>query len=111
MFTSKGERKALLRHMEQIKAPKKRDGLYRLIAFDVPEKMRAARDAMRQKLYEFECTKIQKSLYLTPYVCEKEIGEIADILKLQNHVNVFVLKSQPSLRSLSRSWKRTEVKK
>ena len=94
-LTDKGEEKALMRHLEHIVPPKKRDGFSRLIAFDIPEKMRSARDVMRQKLYDFECTKIQKSLYMSPYICEEEITEIARILKLQQHIRVFII-SPPS---------------
>lgn len=94
LFTEKGEEKALLRSMGRIEPPKKRDGYSRLIAFDIPEKMRSARDAMRQKLYDFECIKIQKSLYLSQYVCEREIEEVARILKLKNHIQVFVIRSR-----------------
>ena len=108
-LTDKGEQRALLRSIEQIAPPKKRDGFHRLIAFDIPETMRSARDMMRQKLYEFECSKVQKSLYLTSYVCEEEIGEIVRILNLQRHVQIFVLKSSPQLRNLSRSTKKYEV--
>ena len=109
-FTKKGEERAFIRHAEQVVLKRKRDGFYRLIAFDVPEKRRFARDLMRAKLYEFECKKVQKSLYLTPYACEEEIEEIASILKMQSNVHVFVLKFLPQLRSLPRSWPRTEVK-
>lgn len=109
-LTDKGEQRALLRSINGVAPPKKRDGYYRLIAFDIPEDMRSARDMMRSKLYEFKCSKIQKSLYLTPYVCEGEIEEIGRILNVQRHIQVFVLKSLPQLRNLSRSTKRTEVK-
>lgn len=94
ILTDAGEEKALLRSMEKVEPPKKKDGFSRLIAFDVPEHMRSSRDAMRQKLYEFECMKVQKSLYLTPYVCEKEIEEIARILHLERYIQVFVIQNR-----------------
>ncbi len=90
-FTDVGEEKALLRSLKHIDPPKKRDGYSRLIAFDVPEQQRTARDILRKKLYEFQCIKVQKSLYMTPFVCEEELEKMAMILKLQKHLQIFVI--------------------
>lgn len=87
----KGKLKAQIRHIEQITLPKKHDGEYRLIAFDIPETMRHARDIIRSKLKAFQCTKIQKSLYMTPYICEKEIEEVCNILRINRYVTVLRL--------------------
>ena len=67
---------------------KKTDGSSRLIIFDIPEQRRDARDMLRRKLKEFECRQLQKSVYITPYVCEDEIGEIARILNVAPHIHV-----------------------
>lgn len=67
------------------------DGYKRLIIFDIPERQRSARDILRRKLKEFECVVIQRSVYLTPYQCEKEIEEVARILHVDRHVSIFKL--------------------
>ena len=90
-FTSKGKEKAIVRKLSSIQLQKRRDGHSRIIAFDIPEKMRRARDIIRGKLKEFECVKIQKSLYQTPYVCEREIREVSSILKIEQYVYVLKL--------------------
>ena len=90
-ITKKGIKKASTRFIENITLSKVKDGYPRLIAFDIPEKMRHARDVIRLKLKEFECVKIQKSLYQTPYVCEKEIDEICQILNIKKFVHVLKL--------------------
>lgn len=90
-LTSKGLLKGLQRQLELLELKKISDGKSRLIAFDIPEKLRHARDVMRGKLKEFECVKVQKSLYLTPYVCEKEIDELVRILEIKPYVSVIVI--------------------
>src|SRR3989344_4682328 len=87
-LTSKGKKKTALRTLEKISLSKRSDGFRRLIAFDIPEKMRHARDVLRSKLKAFECDKIQKSLYVTPYICEQEIQEISRILHIERYVTV-----------------------
>lgn len=67
---------------------KKRDGYRRLIIFDVPEQRRDARDMLRAKLKEFECQQLQKSVYITPYVCEDEIREVAKILSIGSYIHI-----------------------
>mgnify|MGYP001585405636 CR=1 FL=1 len=73
---------------------KKQDGYQRIIVFDIPERQRRARDAIRLKLKEFECIQLQRSVYITPYVCEKEIRAIATLLKIDHCIHI--LKIMPS---------------
>ena len=87
-LTSKGKKKGRMRSLETILLSKVTDGAHRLIAFDIPEKMRYARDIIRSKLKAFECQQLQKSLYLTPYACEEEIREISRILGIERYVSV-----------------------
>lgn len=67
---------------------KKTDGHARLIIFDIPEKLRSARNILRHKLKEFECKHLQRSVYITPYVCENELGEVCRILNIVRHVRI-----------------------
>lgn len=67
---------------------KKTDEYKRLIIFDIPERRRDVRDVLRRKLKEFECRALQRSVYITPYVCENEIHEIARILNAEQYIHV-----------------------
>ena len=67
---------------------KRMDRYQRLIIFDIPEERRDARNILRRKLKEFECKLLQKSVYLTPYICEQEINEIARILNIESYVHL-----------------------
>lgn len=76
---------------------KKRDGFWRLVIFDIPEKEKRKRELLRQKLKEFDFYMIQKSVFVSPYICEKEIEQLCDILNLRNGVCVVVVKDLGSL--------------
>lgn len=71
---------------------KKKDGLWRVVIFDVPEEQRTKRDLLRQKLKEFDFQMMQKSVLVSPYVCEKEIKELCKILNLNNEVCIILAK-------------------
>ena len=105
-LTDKGLLKGLHRQLNKLVLRKVRDGKSRLIAFDIPEKMRHARDIMRGKLKDFECIKVQKSLYLTPYVCEGEIDELVRILDIKQYVHVVIIERIIHFPLLQRSSKK-----
>lgn len=71
---------------------KKKDGFWRLVIFDIPEKQKTKRELLRQKLKEFDFYMIQKSVFVSPYKCEKEIQVLCNILGLDNEVCVIVAK-------------------
>ena len=64
------------------------DGYRRIIVFDIPEKYKTERDILRGKLREFECEPLQKSVYITPYICEDEIYQIAKALGIGTYVSI-----------------------
>lgn len=58
----------------KIEKPNKWDKKWRIIIFDIPEgQRRIARDALRNKLKKLGFYLIQKSVWVYPYPCEKEI--------------------------------------
>ena len=88
-LTDNGKRKLDFKRLEQLQwDSKSRDKYYRLIMFDIPEERRVVRDILRQKLYEFECYQIQKSVYITPYRCEEVMVELIRLLNVKKHVHV-----------------------
>jgi len=72
---------------------KKKDGLWRIVIFDIPEKQRVRRDLLRQKLKEFDFKMIQKSVFASPYICEKEISELCKILGFKKEVSILTTKT------------------
>ncbi len=85
-ITEKGKKRLLKYDIDdmEIKRPKKWDQKWRIIAFDVPEKQKNAREALRHKLVDLDFYPLQKSLFVYPFPCQNEIDFIAEIFQIQN---------------------------
>ena len=79
-ITEKGKKRFLSYNFETmtILSPKKWDGKWRIVGFDIPEKKKAAREALRKKIRELGFMTLQKSLFVLPYDCKKEIEFIGE---------------------------------
>lgn len=73
----------------EIKKPKIWDGKWRIISFDIPEKQKTAREALRMKLKDFDFYHLQKSLFACPFPCRDEIDFVSEIFKIQKHITYF----------------------
>ncbi len=94
IITEKGYKYINFARLEELKIEnKKRDGLWRIIIFDIPEEKRAARELLRDKLVELNCYQLQKSVYVTCYACEKELNELSKLLGVNQHVCLIIAKS------------------
>lgn len=69
------------------------DGCWRLVIFDIPEDKKAVREALRAKLRHFGFYPLQKSVFVYPYACEKEIGDLADFFELGDNIETLLVKS------------------
>lgn len=65
--------------------PKVWDKKWRIVIFDIPEKEKKAREALRQKLKGIGLIKLQDSIWVTPYPCEDEIAFIKSIFNLSDY--------------------------
>lgn len=68
-----------------IERPKMWDKRWRLVIFDIPEDKKLAREALRQKLKDLGLIKLQDSIWVTPFSCEKEIGLIKSVFSLSDY--------------------------
>jgi len=95
VLLKKGKEVALRYNLDdiQLQKPKKWDGAWRMIMFDIPHNLKAARDALREKLQQLGCYRIQKSVFITPYPCEKEVDFIALIFEVRDYVLLFYVGS------------------
>lgn len=66
------------------------DKKWRIIIFDIPERTRSARDIFRDKLCEWNCYKIQNSVFVTPYNCENELNQLIRTLNINNCVHILL---------------------
>ena len=52
-----------------------RDGVWKLVIFDIPEKHKYVRTVLRAKLKQLHFKKWQNSIWVSPYALDKEIEE------------------------------------
>ena len=93
-LTKKGKLRAINIQLDNIKNKKEKwDGKWRMVAFDVPEKHKRERDALRHRLRNIGFRELQKSIFVTPVDCEKEMTAFIDFFKFQRYVRFAVLES------------------
>ena|SRR3989344_1103905 len=94
-ITEKGKRLLLaydLEHMN-IPVPKRWDCLWRVVLFDIPETKRRARGELNFRLRDIGFEPLQKSAFVFPYECEKEIKFISEYFGVQKQVKYLVVRS------------------
>lgn len=95
VLTKEGQKKALRFKLDEmkIKKPAKWDGQWRIVIFDIPEKFKKAREALRIKLKELGFLELQKSVFIFPYECEDEINFIMEVFQIRSFVRLICAKS------------------
>ncbi|MBI3306112.1 hypothetical protein HYZ82_03250 [Candidatus Nomurabacteria bacterium] len=94
-ITKKGETKLRAFDIElmKISKPKKWDGKWRLVMFDIPIRFTKGREALRYHLKDLNFFQFQKSAWIYPYACEDEIIFIADFFGVGKHVDILTVDS------------------
>jgi CRISPR-associated endonuclease Cas2 len=91
VLSAKGKIKTLSFQFEKIRLERKNwDGKWRLVVFDIPEKLKRARDALREKLKELGFYEFQKSVFVFPYESEDEIDFIIEFFELRQYVRTIL---------------------
>jgi len=90
-FTEEGKKIVLRYQFEKmvIPKPKKWDGKWRGVVFDIPEKKRRARNVLRNKLKTLDFYQLQKSVFIHPYECEREIQLIVKVFEIEPYIFFF----------------------
>ncbi|KKP33135.1 MAG: hypothetical protein A2360_00490 [Candidatus Staskawiczbacteria bacterium RIFOXYB1_FULL_32_11] len=85
-LTEKGKKKAGWLKVDDLKInkPKKWDGKWRILSFDIVELKRSYREALRGKLIGMGFKLFQKSAWIIPYECNKEIKILKDFFGLND---------------------------
>lgn len=88
VLTKEGQKKALQFKFEEmeIKKPEKWDKKWRIVIFDIPEKKKKAREALRGKLKNLGFQELQKSVFIYPFECEEEIDFIVEVFQVRPYV-------------------------
>lgn len=89
-LTTKGRKRLLELSLDTIKIRKseKWDGKWRIVMFDIPNELNAARESLRRKIKELNFHQFQKSAWIYPYECEDEILFIAETFNVQRYVEI-----------------------
>lgn len=94
VLTDKGKLKALNYKFEEMRIDKKDwDGKWRLLIFDIPEKIRQGRNSLREKIKNLGFYELQKSVFIFPYECKNEIDFIVEFFGIRRYVRFGILET------------------
>ena len=87
-ITDLGKKFILGDSFRNLKVPRKSywDGHWRLVLFDIPNSKKTARDAFRSRLKTLGLYQLQKSVFVFPDTCKKEVDFITCIYNISNYV-------------------------
>ena len=77
----------------------KPDGITRLVIFDVPERERKKRDAIRVELIGYNFHQLQKSVWMGPSPLPKDFITLIDELNLGRYVHIFSVREKGTIKS------------
>jgi len=69
------------------------DGSWRVVIFDIPENQRGSRDKARRLMKSLGFYSLQKSVFVTPYKCEKELSLLGDFFNINEYLEIFLTRS------------------
>lgn len=87
-ITELGKKRVLEYDLDDMKlrVPKKWDGFWRIVSFDIPELKKRGRDALSHKVKELGMYPIQKSMFVSPYPCKDEIDFIGEFFNVRKYI-------------------------
>ncbi|TSC79435.1 MAG: PaaX family transcrtiptional regulator [Parcubacteria group bacterium Gr01-1014_29] len=91
-ITQQGRKKVQEWNLENltIKKPAHWDGRWRIVAFDIAERRRKGRDALRKMLQRLGFLQIQKSVFVYPYSCKPEIEFLMEFFSIPAREVIYV---------------------
>lgn len=95
VLTEKGKKKALTYDLDEmkIKKPARWDKKWRAVLFDIPEKLKKTREAVRYHLKQLGFYEFQKSVFIHPYDCKDEINYLIEFYDIRRFVRFIVADS------------------
>lgn len=89
-LSERGRKQILKLNLDQleIKVPARWDKKWRLVIFDIPEKIKPAREALRDKLKDLGFFELQHSVWVWPYQCRDEINFIVEVFDIRQYVRL-----------------------
>jgi len=92
VLTERGKEKVLTYNIDnmEIKKPVRWDGKWRIVLFDIPEKIKKVREAIRGHLKNLGFYEFQKSVFVYPYNCKDEIDYLIEFYNIRRFVRFVV---------------------
>lgn len=93
ILSKDGKQKALKFNIDkiEIKKPTQWDEKWRVVMFDIPEKLRRLRNSLRFHFREIGLIELQKSVFVYPYPCHEEIEFIVEIYNARKYVRFLLV--------------------
>lgn len=91
MLTKKGINKALMASFMADEKPKRKDGKWIMIIFDIPQKHQKARLLLRSILKNSGYKMFQQSVWVTPFDVSEKTEELLQHFNLDEYVKVFLI--------------------
>jgi DNA-binding transcriptional regulator PaaX len=88
----------------EIKRPAKWDKKWRIVIFDIPETKKRTREAFKRRLLQLGFGQIQKSVYVLPYQCEKELEYIVSVYGIKMYVSYILAEFIDSQKDLIKKY-------
>jgi DNA-binding transcriptional regulator PaaX len=105
-LTQFGKKSVLQYKLEdmELTRPEKWDGYWRIIIYDIPKKMQKASNAFRMKIRDLGLYQLQKSIWVSPFDCIKELDFLCTIFEipLEDCVLYFKTKELPKENKIKR---------
>lgn len=103
-LTENGKKIILQYELENLKIekPKKWDRKWRVIIYDIPHSLRRCSDAFRRKIRELGMYQLQKSIWIYPYDCIKELDFLCAVyqIPLKDYVLYFKAEELPKQKEI-----------
>ncbi len=91
LLTKKGNMRVLRIQRKLNLQPKRKDGKWQMIIFDIPEEKKKLRNTLRSTLRSFGYEYVQDSVWVCPYDVEKETEVFLQKNSLDPYVRIFLI--------------------
>ncbi|MBP7796273.1 MAG: CRISPR-associated endonuclease Cas2 [Elusimicrobiales bacterium] len=92
LLTSKGKKYLKKYTMEGLTIKDKRHhGKWTIVFFDIPENIKKDRNAFRSRLKILGFYELQRSVFICPYICEKEIDFLIDYYDIRKYTRLAIV--------------------
>jgi len=105
-ITEAGKRRVLQYDLDEMRLakPKRWDGWWRVVIFDIPETHRLIRHEINFRLNDLGLLPIQKSVFATPYECKKEIDFIGEYFGIRRYITFMRAKNIDNEEALKKRY-------